>query len=198
MKGDDLPQNAADFSDEDQVFDRIARRYDRLCDIFSFGIHRLWKRRMAAAVMAEPAALILDGASGTGDIPHRLISKMSPGHTPTVLVTDISVRMLEMAEAKLGPETPTLKYLHLDAYDMAAIKDASVDVYSFAFAMKICDRERILAEALRVLKPGGVFYCLEASTIPVKAIQTLYLTYMDWCMPIVGQLATGGDASAYK
>jgi len=63
--------------------------------------------------------------------------------------------------------------------------------------MKICDREKILKEAMRVLKSGGVFYCLEASQIPIAAVHKAYLIYMDWCLPLIGKLAADGDASAY-
>jgi len=66
-------RNAAAFSGEtDDVFARVAERYDRLCDVFSIFIHRIWKSRMAARIADEQAGLILDVASGTGDIPQRL------------------------------------------------------------------------------------------------------------------------------
>ena len=64
--------------------------------------------------------------------------------------------------------------------------------------MKICDRKQVLAEAWRVLRPGGTFICLEASEIPVRFIHRAYLAYMGLAMPIVGWAATGGDASAYQ
>ena len=61
--------NAAAFAwQHDDVFGRIASRYGTLCDVFSFGIHRLWKRRVARRIAAEHWATLLDGATGTGDI----------------------------------------------------------------------------------------------------------------------------------
>jgi ubiquinone/menaquinone biosynthesis C-methylase UbiE len=81
---------------------------------------------------------------------------------------------------------------------MKQIADNSVDLFSIAFAMKICDRKRIVAEAMRVLKPGGQFFCLEASRIPNAGVQSVYLRYMDWCLPVMGWIATGGDRSAYN
>jgi ubiquinone/menaquinone biosynthesis C-methylase UbiE len=66
-----------------------------------------------------------------------------------------------------------------------------------SFGMKICDRARVMAEAHRVLKPGGRFLCLEAARIPVPWVHAAYLKYMDWCLPLIGRLAAEGDRSAY-
>jgi ubiquinone/menaquinone biosynthesis C-methylase UbiE len=84
-----------------------------------------------------------------------------------------------------------------DAHRLTEVADESVDLYSMSLGMKICDRTRALAEAWRVLKSGGTFICLEASEIPLRFIHKLYLAYMRLCMPVVGYVATGGDASAY-
>ncbi len=78
------------------------------------------------------------------------------------------------------------------------LPDASVDTYSISFGMKICDRARVMGEAFRVLRPGGVFYCLEAARIPIEPLHCAYLLYMDWCLPLIARIATGGDASAYN
>lgn len=70
-------------------------------------------------------------------------------------------------------------------------------LYSIAFGLKICDRRHVLAEAFRVLRPGGVFLSLEAARIPVDWLHSLYLGYMDWCLPLIARIATGGDRSSY-
>src|SRR3546814_1346674 len=69
--------NAAEFAwRRDDVFGRIASRYDLLCDVFSLGIHRLWKRRVARRIADEPWYVLLDGATGTGDIILRLMGQI--------------------------------------------------------------------------------------------------------------------------
>ena len=177
----------------DDIFGRIAHRYDRLCDIFSLFAHRLWKSRMAARIAREQGAVALDVASGTGDIPMRLLRR--GGGPAKILVTDICPQMLAQAEKKLaGAPRADLRRLDAHALDLP---DASVDVYSISFGMKICDRGRVVAEAYRVLRPGGVFYCLEAARIPFEPLHRLYLAYMDWCLPLSARVATGGDSSAY-
>lgn len=188
-------QNAAGFHPEmDDVFARIAHRYDRLCDFFSLGIHRSWKAHMAARIAEHSGQSILDAASGTGDIPMRLVAR---GCRPERLfITDKCPQMLAMAKKKLG-EGSNLRFAVTDAEDLQEFDDGSFDVYSISFAMKICDRAKVMAEAFRVLKPGGRFYCLEAARIGAAPLHFAYLAYMDWCMPLIGRLAAQGDASAY-
>lgn len=188
--------NAAGFrSERDDVFGRIAGRYDLLCDLFSVGMHRLWKRGMARRMSRHPGEVVLDVASGTGDIPLRLARR--GGRPRELMVTDISDNMLAMARRKLESCGVNLSFRILDAENLVELPDGSVDVYSISFGMKICDRARVVREAMRVLKPGGRFYCLEAARIPARWLHAVYLAYMSWCMPLIGRIATGGDASAY-
>jgi ubiquinone/menaquinone biosynthesis C-methylase UbiE len=81
---------------------------------------------------------------------------------------------------------------------MHAIPDASVDLLSISLGLKICARDAVLREAMRVLTPGGRFIALEASNIRPSWLHSAYLAYMGVCMPTIGWLATGGDASAYR
>ena len=191
-------ENAADFAwRHDDVFGRIASRYDFLCDVFSFGIHRLWKRRVAQCIASEDWSTLLDGASGTGDIILRLMAhKATDGRT--VIASDISTKMLAIAERRLAEHGEKVLFKQLDAEAMTSIGDRSIDAYSMSLALKICNRGRALKEAYRILRPGGRLMVLEASNIPWAPLHAAYLAYMSICMPIVGWLATGGDASAYK
>lgn len=190
--------NAADFAPtRDDVFARIAGRYDRLCDIFSLGAHRLWKSRMAAVMAAAPGRDLLDLASGTGDIPRRLVDRTPPGQDRRIWVTDLCPQMLALAERKLDGVEPAPTIALADAERLSGFEAASFDIVSMAFGMKICDRSRVVAEALRVLRPGGLFLCLEASRIPFAPAHALYLGYMRLCLPLIALIATGGDHSAY-
>ncbi len=190
--------NAAAFSPEaDDVFARIAHRYDRLCDLFSLYAHRVWKNRMARRMAERPADTILDVASGTGDIPLRFLRRLDGrAERPRILVTDLCPEMLAIARGKLAGAGEGVAFDIVNAHDLAAVADASVDIYSISFGMKICDRHRVVAEAFRVLKPGGLFLCLEAGRIPLPALHAAYLTYMRWCIPTMARIATG-DPSAY-
>lgn len=187
---------------DDDVFGRIATRYDRLCDLFSLGIHRLWKRRVAYIIANEPWQHLLDVASGTGDIVYRMSQQRDTSadyeNPPQIIVSDISPQMLDMAKKKMSGYDAHTAFMLINAHDMAQIADASQDVVSISLGLKICDRHRALQQAHRVLKPQGRLVTLEASTIPIGWIQRLYLGYMSAVTPIIGWLATGGDSSAYQ
>ena len=163
--------NAAAFAPgQDDVFGRIAGKYDILCDLFSFGIHRLWKRAIAREI---------------------------PG-SRTIIASDLSAPMLSIASRRLHRHRDRVRFELLDMEEMPSIPSDSVDAYSISLGLKICDRKRALQEAYRVLRPGGRLILLEASNIPIGIINRAYLAYMSLCMPTLGWLATGGDSSAYR
>lgn len=151
---------------------------------------------MVARIATHPGRIILDVASGTGDIPLRLLN--SGGAKDRVLwATDLSPQMLAIARQKLAAHASSIQIAIRNAENLTEVGDESVDLYSISFGMKICDRTRVIAEAHRVLKRGGTLFCLEASRIPVAFVHTAYLRYMDWCLPLIGRVAANGDASAY-
>ena len=191
-------ENAADFSFEfDDVFGRIAGRYDLLCDLFSFGIHRIWKRAVAREIAKEPWHTLLDGATGTGDIILRVLAHEGVSGR-TIRASDTSQQMLAIASKRLAAHECEVSLEQLDLESMPSIPKSSIDAYSISLGLKICDRSRALEEAYRILRPGGRLIVLEASNIPWAAVNTAYLWYMALCMPIVGWIATGGDPSAYR
>lgn len=191
--------NAADFHPEcDDVFGRIASRYDLMCDLFSLGIHRLWKNQVAVEISNHQWRVLLDAASGTGDIVKRIAKRLSDTPERKIIASDISPKMLAIAETVLEDFLPAISFKQWDAESLAEMPDAAVDVYSMSLALKICNRRSALDAAFRVLKPGGKLVVLEASNIRWLWLNRLYLLYMQICMPVVGWVATGGDSSAYK
>ena len=193
------PDNAAGFhSSVDDVFGRIASRYDLLSDLFSFGIHRLWKRRVATLIAQESWTTLLDAAAGTGDVIVQVARNQRVRPPQMIIASDISPQMLAIARQRAAGLDPVLEFQVLDAHAMPSIPDSSVDLYSISLALKICDRTRVFREAMRVLRPGGRLISLEASSVSPGWLHRLYLRYMSICMPIIGWLATVGDASAYR
>ncbi|HEX5685659.1 MAG TPA: ubiquinone/menaquinone biosynthesis methyltransferase [Ideonella sp.] len=196
--GSPARKNAAEFAwQRDDVFGRIASRYDVLCDVFSLGLHRVWKRRVAKRLVGEEWNTLLDGATGTGDIILRVLGRSS-AEGRTIVASDVSPRMLAIAERRLQAFQSAVSLRQLDAENMPSVPSQSVDAYSISLGLKICNRHLAMQEALRVLRPGGRLVILEASNIRWGLLHRLYLAYMALCMPALGWLATGGDASAYK
>ena len=192
--------NAAEFiSESDDIFGRIASRYDLLCDLFSLGIHRAWKSEVAKVIAREHWQYLLDTATGTGDIVLRVLQQKSSSPDRQITASDISPQMLAIAKQRLGANVGRSVQLEvLDAQNLHQIDTNSVDCYSMSLGLKICDRKLALAEAIRVVKPGGRIIILEASNIFLPWLHNAYLLYMKFSMPIIGWIATGGDASAYK
>lgn len=170
------------------VFRRVARRYDLMNDLMSFGIHRLWKRSLAWAVNPGASQLIVDLAGGTGDVAHRVA-----GVDRRVIVVDPSFEMMAA-----GRETRhhALRWVAGTAERMP-LPDASADTVTIAFGIRNVTRmEDALAEILRVLKPGGRLLCLEFSTVR-GPLRLPYALYNRWVIPVIGAMVAG-DISAYR
>jgi ubiquinone/menaquinone biosynthesis methyltransferase len=162
-----MKENAAEFdTQQDDIFGRIASRYDVLCDLFSSGIHRLWKRRVAQVITKEPWSRLLDCATGTGDIILRVLNHKEIQHGQQIIASDISPQMLAIAQKRLVVANSSVEFRLLDAHSMPDIPGESLDLYSISLGLKICERRKVLQEALRILRPGGRLVVLEASNIP--------------------------------
>lgn len=176
-----------------EVFDSVARRYDVMNDLMSLGVHRLWKREFVGMMDPRPGRMLLDLAGGTGDISFRW--RMAGGGP--VLMTDINEQMLlvgrERAEARglIGG----ISFAVTDA-EALPLADRSVERVSIAFGLRNCtDKDRVLAEARRVLKPGGRFFCLEFSRLQVAVAQPLYERWSFAALPAIGERVAKDRAS---
>src|ERR1044071_3205203 len=189
MRQDIQLENAAEFhAQQDDVFGRIADRYDLLCDLFSFGIHRVWKQRVAEVIASEPWSQFLDCATGTGDIVLRILKQKELQEYQAVIASDLSPQMLAVARKRLQHQGQRVEFRVLDAHAIPTIASESIDLYSISLGLKICERNQVLLEGMRVLRPGGRLVILEASNIPWSWLHRLYLIYMHLCMPVIGWL----------
>jgi demethylmenaquinone methyltransferase / 2-methoxy-6-polyprenyl-1,4-benzoquinol methylase len=170
------------------VFRRVARRYDLMNDLMSFGIHRLWKRSLAWVVNPCAGQVIVDLAGGTGDVAQRVA-----GVDRQVIVVDPS---FEMMDAGRESRHHALRWVAGTAEQMP-LPDASVDTVTIAFGIRNVTRiEDALVEILRVLKPGGRLLCLEFSKV-IGPLRTPYEIYNRWAIPAIGTMVAG-DKSAYR
>jgi demethylmenaquinone methyltransferase/2-methoxy-6-polyprenyl-1,4-benzoquinol methylase len=183
------------------VFDRVAGRYDLMNDLMSVGVHRLWKDAVAARMNPQPGETIVDCAGGTGDMARRY-ARMARraqlrrgGADARIVVVDYNAEMIRAGIDK-GSE-PEIAWAVGDAQALP-LPDACADAYSIAFGIRNVTRiEAALAEARRVLKPGGRFLCLEFSRPTAQAFRRLYDAYSFKVIPAIGE-RVAGDRESYQ
>ena len=177
------------------VFDSVAPKYDIMNDLMSLGVHRLWKRIFLTALDPRPNRTLLDLAGGTGDI---TFGWLAGGGGPAIL-SDINAAMLAVGRDRaLGKGIAAgLSFLNADAEHLP-LPDRSVDTVSIAFGLRNCtDKPAVLAEARRVLRPGGRFFCLEFSRVTVAALVPIYDAWSFKVLPRVGAMVAN-DADSYQ
>ena len=180
-----------------EVFARVAPRYDLMNDLMSGGLHRLWKDDvigwLAPPKSARPFAL-LDVAGGTGDIAQRFLQASGSG--ARAVICDISAEMLKAGRERAGGGE-RLVFVQGNA-EALPFPDKSFDAYTIAFGMRnLTHIDAALAEAHRVLKPGGRFLCLEFSAVETPILDALYDAYSMNAIPALGALVAG-DAASYR
>jgi len=180
------------------VFDSVAGRYDVMNDLMSGGIHRWWKAGMIAWLAPRAGEKLIDVAGGTGDIACRAMKRLDPEKGGGVVVCDVNEQMLEIGRARAIDDgiLAGLEWVCGDA-EALPVADRSADLYTIAFGLRnVTHIERALAEARRVLKPGGRFMCLEFAPAVVPWLAGAYDLYSFRVLPLIGQAVTG-DRDAY-
>jgi len=177
------------------VFESVAPRYDLMNDLMSLGVHRVWKRIFVTALDPRPRRRLLDLAGGTGDISFAWLAR---GGGPAIL-SDINPAMLAVGRDRALQRgiAADLSLAVMDA-EKLPVPDRSVDRVSIAFGLRNCtDKPAVLAEARRVLKPGGRFFCLEFSRVNVAALRPVYDAWSFSVLPRLGR-GIAGDADSYR
>jgi demethylmenaquinone methyltransferase/2-methoxy-6-polyprenyl-1,4-benzoquinol methylase len=180
-----------------EVFASVAGHYDVMNDLMSGGLHRLWKNRLVAMMRPQAGQVILDVAGGTGDIALRCHRKTAG--KALISVCDINAAMLKEGRAKAVDQgiLSGIQWVIGDA-EILPIPSQSVDIYAITFGLRnVTHIDKALAQAVRVLKPGGRFYCLEFSPGVKPALKPLYDRYCVSVLPWLGEIV-GKDRKAYQ
>jgi demethylmenaquinone methyltransferase/2-methoxy-6-polyprenyl-1,4-benzoquinol methylase len=178
------------------VFSSVADKYDVMNDAMSLGIHRLWKEAMMDWLAPRPGQRLLDVAGGTGDIAFRFLDRAGQAEA-TVL--DLTAPMLDAGRkrAEAADLADSLDWVEGDAMALP-FADNSFDVYTVSFGIRNVTRPQdALAEAVRVLRPGGRLMVLEFSQIPNDLMQRVYDVYSFSAIPVMGRVITG-DRESYQ
>lgn len=173
------------------VFTSVARSYDVMNDAMSAGTHRLWKDRFVRRVKPRAGEAILDMAGGTGDIAFR----MAPSGA-AITVADINPAMLEVGiERATKRGIDGLVWTEANA-EALAFPDRFFNAYTIALGIRnVTDIPAALAEAHRVLRRGGRFFCLEFSTTLWPGFAEIYDAYSHRLVPKLGGLLARDEAS---
>ena len=186
------------------VFESVASRYDLMNDLMSVGVHRLWKAAMIDWLNPRPGQRLVDVAGGTGDVAFRVIDRIGVERTGPIMVCDLTPGMIAQGRDRaidrglLPGQIPAGPHWVCADAERLPLPDGSMDAVTIAFGLRNVTRiERALAEARRVLRPGGRFLCLEFSRVAVPALAELYDLYSFSVLPALGGLVTG-DPDAYR
>lgn len=176
-----------------EVFSGVAKKYDIMNDAMSGGMHRLWKDRFVARVKPQPNEQILDMAGGTGDIAFRMAARGAE-----VTVSDINQDMLDVGiERAMERGLDELVWSRQNAEELS-FPSRFFDAYTIAFGIRnVTHIDKALAEAHRVLKHGGRFYCLEFSTTEWPGFKEVYDFYSHKLVPQIGK-AIAHDEESYR
>lgn len=177
-----------------RMFNGIAPTYDRLNGLMSMGLYRLWLRRLTKEVTARKPARILDMATGTGDVAVALARKL-PKSTITGL--DLSDAMMDQARSKaIAMGVQNISFGQADC-TATGLEDESIDAITVAYGIRnFADIRAGIAEAYRLLRPGGSFYILELSQ-PKGLLKPFYKLYTRYAVPLMGKFLSG-DKRAYS
>ncbi|UPH72334.1 bifunctional demethylmenaquinone methyltransferase/2-methoxy-6-polyprenyl-1,4-benzoquinol methylase UbiE [Abyssibius alkaniclasticus] len=178
------------------VFTNVASKYDVMNDAMSLGIHRIWKDAMMDWLAPRGPQRLLDVAGGTGDIAFRFLAR-APQAQVTVLDMTESMLIAGRKRAEAATLASQLDWVVGDAMALP-FPDNSFDVYTISFGIRNVTRiPDAIAEAFRVLRPGGRLMVLEFSSIPQPGLQWLYDRYSFNIIPPLGQMIAN-DRDSYQ
>lgn len=166
------------------IFQKISSCYDPMNDLITLGVHRLWKKRLIESIPRESRD-ILDICCGTGDIAMGIGSFLKEAR---VTALDFSSSMLEIADKKVQKaHLKNIKFVLGDALNLP-FRDNTFDTITISFGLRnTSNYGRVLEEIRRVLKPGGSFFCMEASYPDSRILRGILSSYCRYIVPLLGK-----------
>jgi demethylmenaquinone methyltransferase/2-methoxy-6-polyprenyl-1,4-benzoquinol methylase len=179
------------------VFTSVAKKYDIMNDLMSFGIHRLWKRYAISLSGVRSGQHVLDIAGGTGDL--AKVFSREVGRNGHVVLSDINAAMLEVGRERLiNAGCNNVDFVLANAETLAPFDDESFDLITISFGLRnVTDKDAALKAMYRVLKPGGRLLILEFSKPVFEPLSKAYDLYSFTALPIMGKLIAN-DSESYQ
>ena len=165
------------------VFSEVSKKYDLMNDLMSFGTHRLWKKNLIEIMNIQNSDKIIDVGSGTGDLV-KIIQRKNPNVSITSI--DLNFEMLKYGKNNFA-NNKNINWINCNAEELP-FKDDLFDKYIISFCLRnITYIDKALSEAMRILKPGGTFFCLEFSTPQSPLVNKIYKFYKKNIIPFIGE-----------
>ena len=179
------------------VFTSVAKKYDIMNDLMSFGIHRLWKRYAISLSGVRAGQQVLDIAGGTGDL--AKVFSREVGRNGHVVLSDINAAMREVGRERLiNAGCNNVDFVLANAETLAPFDDESFDLVTISFGLRnVTDKDAALKSMYRVLKPGGRLLILEFSKPVFEPLSKAYDLYSFTALPIMGKLVAN-DSESYQ
>ena len=179
------------------VFTSVAKKYDIMNDLMSFGIHRLWKRYAISLSGVRAGQHVLDIAGGTGDL--AKVFSREVGKNGHVVLSDINAAMLEVGRERLiNAGCNNVDFVLANAETLAPFDDNSFDLVTISFGLRnVTDKDAALKSMYRVLKPGGRLLILEFSKPVFEPLSKAYDLYSFTALPLMGKLIVN-DSESYQ
>lgn len=171
----------------ERMFDDIAGNYDTLNHTLSVGIDKYWRKKGIHALKSSAPQIILDVATGTGDLAIEINRLL---HPQEIIGIDISREMIRLAEEKVKKNelSAIIRFQKEDSQQLT-FSDNSFDAATVAFGVRNFENlEEGLREILRVLKPTGKLMILELTTPTYFPMKQLYKFYSQIIIPAVGRI----------
>ena len=176
-----------------KVFTDVANKYDEMNDYMSLGAHRLWKNELINLMNIQSTDTIIDVGSGTGDLIDLILNKKKIN---SIYSIDLNDEMLQYGKKRF--KNKNVHFVKANAENLP-FKNNFFDKYIVSFCLRnVTDIKKALNEALRILKPGGTFYCLEFSSPKSSLINSIYKSYKKNIIPWIGKkIAENEEAYQY-
>lgn len=172
-------------------FNSIARHYDFMNTLLSFGIHHLWKAAAVRMINLTTGNSVLDVCGGTGDL--AILAANTVGPEGRVVIYDINRAMMLAGLHKVAKKNveQRVRYVQGDA-ESISFPDAEFDATMVGFGIRnVTNIRNGFREMYRVLKPGGKMMCLEFSKPTFTPFRWLYDIYSFYIMPLLGEMIAG-------
>ena len=178
-----------------KIFTEVSKKYDLMNDVMSLGAHRMWKKRLVEMMDIQINDIIIDVGSGTGDLVKLILKE---NNHISIYSVDLNIDMMNEGKKNFNnKQLKKIQFINANA-EKLPFENNFFDKYVISFCLRnITNVEKAIQEAFRILKPGGIFYCLEFSMPTSSIINAVYSKYKNKIIPYMGE-RIANNKNAYK